>query len=182
MKTYLIYGAAMAIAGAILGIVLYLLGLHSDPAKLTAAQVVGSLGGLAIGIACITLGVKARRAEVPATEEFGYGRALGAGVMITLFAALLGIGTSLLYAKVINPEFSDVILQAQLRDLEAKNLPVAQAEAAEKMMRAMSGPTAQVVMGFFGGLFFGTIISLVAAAFLKRPAAPEALDSPPPLA
>src|SRR5436190_20832879 len=97
MKNYLIYGFAMAVAGAVLAVVCYLLGLHSDPAKIGTAQTLGIVGGCAIGITCIVLGTKARRAEVPVTEDFSYGRALGAGVMIPLFAALFGIVTNYLY-------------------------------------------------------------------------------------
>ena len=181
MKTYLTYGFAMAIAGAVLAIVLYLLGFHSDPAKLTTAQIIQGVGGLAIGITCITLGTKARRAEIPATEEFGYGRALGAGIMVALFASLLGIVTTFLYAKVINPGFVDVIVQAQTEKFEAKGMSASQIEAAEKMVRMFSGATAQAISAFFGGMFFGTLVSLVTAAVLKRPAAPESFDAPPPL-
>jgi hypothetical protein len=181
MKSYLTYGLAMAIAGAVLNIVLYLLGFHSDPAKLLTAQIVGGCGGLAIGITCLTLGIKACRAEVPATEEFGYGRALVAGVMISLFAALINIATTYLYATVINPGFVDVIVQAQAQKFEAQGMSPSQIEAAEKMVRMFSGPAVQAISGFLGGMFFGTLISLVAAAFLKRPAAPESFGAPPPL-
>ena len=168
----------MALAGALLAIGLYLLGFHSDPDKLGTAQVIGTLGGLIIGTACITLGIKARRAAVPATEEFGYGRALGTGVLVALFAALFGIGTSLLYTTVINPKFIDVIVQAQVGKLEEKGLSAAQIEGAEKMIRTLSSPGLQSVFNFFGGLLFGTLISLVSAAFLKRPATAEALEPP----
>src|SRR3954469_9319857 len=123
MKTSLLYGAAMAIAGAMLIMLLYLTGLHSDPAKLTMAQIVGGCGGLVIGIICITLGTKARRAEIPPSEEFGYGRALQAGFMISLFAALFGMITVFVYAKFINPEFADIIVQAQTQKLEGKMNP-----------------------------------------------------------
>jgi Protein of unknown function (DUF4199) len=170
MKTTLTYGVLMAVGGAVLSISFYLLGLHSDPAKFDTAQWLGMAAGLAIGIACITIGIRARRAELPAGEPFGYGRALGTGVMITLFAALIGIVTNFAYTNFINPGFTDVIVQAQIAKLEAKGLNRTQIEGAEKMIRAMSGPVAQAVGGFVGGMLFGTVISLIAAAFLKRPA------------
>jgi hypothetical protein len=181
MKTYLIYGFAMALAGAVLAVVLYLVGLHSDPAKLVTAQIVGAAGGLVIGAICITLGTKARRAEIPPTQDFGYGRALGAGMMIALFASLFGIATTLLYATVINPGFRDVIVQAQIEKFEAKGMSAAQIEAAEKMVRKMMSPAIQAGSGFFGGMVLGTLISLVTAAVLKRPAVAESFDAPPPL-
>jgi len=178
MKTYFIYGLAMAIAGAALAMVLYLLGFHSDPSKLVAAQIIGVCGGLVIGITCITLGTKARREEIPPTEEFGYGRALGAGVMIALFAALFNIVTAYTYAKYINPEFVDVIVQAQMEKLEQKKIPPAQMESVEKMVRKFSGPEVQAASSCLGGILFGTLISLVTAALLKRPAMPPGLETP----
>ncbi len=89
MKTYLTYGFYMALGSALVVFALYFLGYHSEPSKLGTAQVIQSVCGLAIGVTCTVLGVKARRAELPPTEDFGYGRALGAGVMITLFAGPL---------------------------------------------------------------------------------------------
>jgi hypothetical protein len=171
MKTFLTYGLIMAVAGAALALSLFLLGLHSDPAKLGTAQVAGTIGGLLIGSVCITLGTKARRAEIPAHEPFGYGRALGSGVMIALFASLFGIVTTFVYAKIINPGFTEMIVQAEIAKLEAKGLGADKIEAAEKIIRVMTGPVAQSAIGFVVGLMFGTLIALVAAAVLKRPAA-----------
>jgi hypothetical protein len=175
MKTSLTYGFAMAVAGAVLAMVLYLTGLHSDAAKLTTAQIVGTVGALIIGAICITLGTRARRAEYPPNETFSYGRAFGTGVSIALFAALFGILTTFAYTKFVNPEFVDVIVAAQNQKLEARGLSSAQLEATEKMVRKMSAPPIQAAFGFVGALVLGTLISLVTAAFLKRPAAPPAL-------
>jgi hypothetical protein len=180
MKTYLTYGLGLAIAGALLVLVIYFLGLHSDAAKLGMAQLVGTVGGLAIGIVGTALGVKARRTELPPTEDFGYGRAVGAGVMITLFASLFGIVTNFVYFTFINPGFSDIAMAAQVEKMEAKGLSSAQIEGAQKVMHFMMSPVMTCVFGFIFGMIFGTIISLVVAAFLKRPA--QAFSEPPPVA
>src|SRR5687768_12619136 len=118
MKTYLMYGFVMALAAAVLNVVLYLLGLHSDPTKLATAQILGVVVGLGIAVVCITLGIKARRAQLPATEEFNYGKAFGAGFMIVLFSAFFGIITTIAYATVFNPGFTDVIVQSEVTKLE----------------------------------------------------------------
>ncbi len=177
MKTYLTYGLVMAIAGALLTLALFLLGFHTDPVKLQSAQWIGGGGGLVIGIVVIVLGTKARRAEVPATEGFGYGRALGTGVMIVLFGALFGIATNLLYTQIINPHMTDILMQAQIDKWEAAGMSSAKIEQAEAMMRKMMHPAIQAVFGFIGGMCFGTLISLITAAFLKR----EATSAEPPV-
>ena len=178
MKTSVIYGLGMGASGAVLAIVMYLLGLHSDPAKLPIAQAVGLVGGLGIAVTFVTFGIKARRAQVPPGEEFGYGKAVGAGVMIALFSSLLGIATTYTYATVINPEFADVIVQAQLNQMEGQHAPAKQIEITEKVTRFMMKPVVQVAMSFVGGMVMGTAISLIAAAFLKRPALPPDLAPP----
>jgi hypothetical protein len=173
MKTYLTYGSAMAGGGFLLVLVLYILGFHSDPAKLGTAQGIQTVVGLGISITCIILGTKARRAAVPATEEFGYGSALGTGVMITLFAALIGIVTNIVYLSFINPGMGDVIMQAQMAKWDAAGLSSARIEQAEGMMRKMMSPPIQTAFGFLFGMCIGTIISLITAAFLKRPPSDE---------
>lgn len=107
----------MALGGALVSLAMFLLGLHDSPSKLDTAQWIQMGCGLAVGITCIVLGTKARRAEVPPHENFGYGSALACGVMITLFAALIGLVTNYLYTAVINPNFVEVLLQSQGENL-----------------------------------------------------------------
>jgi len=178
MKTPIIYGLFMALAGLLLTLVLYFTGFHSDVEKLKAAQTISTVGGLAIGVTIITLGIKARRAEVPATEAFGYGRALGAGVLIGLFGSLFGTVTNFLYMHVINPGLTDLMVQAQIAKWETAGMSSERIEQAEKMMRTMMNPALQAVFGIIIGVLFCTIIALIVAAFLKR----EATEEQPPVA
>jgi hypothetical protein len=181
VKAYLIHGLAIAGAGAVLAIVLYLLGFHSDPQKLTTAQIIGTCGTIAFSAIGIRQGIRARRAQIPATEEFTYGQAFGAGFMVGLFAALFAIVTTYVYSKFINPEFVDTIVQAQVAKLEAQNVPADGIEAAEKIIRRMSGPEIQAGAAFIMALLINTIVALIVAAFSKRPAAPLSYEAPPPL-
>jgi hypothetical protein len=173
MKTYATYGFYMSLASALLVFALYFMGFHSEASKLSTAQTIQMVCGFAIGTTFIVLGIKARRAEVPAIEDFGYGRALGTGVMITLFAALFGTIFNYLYSAVINPNYVEVMLQAQTMKFEEKGMSGEQIDRAIGMMRGMMKPAIQAAFGFIAGMFFGTLISLVAAAFLKRPATDE---------
>jgi len=170
MKTYLKYGGAMAGGGFLITLVLFMVGLHSDPAKLTSAQWIQGCLGLAVGIGCVVLGTKELRAATPVTEEFGYGKALGAGVMITLFSALIGLVTNALYMQVINPGMTDIIMQGTIAKWEAAGISSSQIEKMESAMRTMMSPPIMAVSSFLSGMFFGTIISLITAAFLKRAA------------
>lgn len=178
MKTCSLYGFILAVSTAVLTLILYFLGLHSDPAKLGMAKWIGGLAGLAISITVTVLGVKARRAEVPDSEEFGYGRALGAGVLISLVASVLGSIFTYAYVAFINTGYTEVLLQDQMDKLQAKGMSGTQLDQAEKVTRMFMTPVAMTVMGLIFGVIFGVVVSLIVAAFLKR----AARQAPPPVA
>ena len=178
MKTYVTYGFFLALGGLLLNVLLYLTGFHSTVDKWVAAQWIGGIAGLALGIVLIVLGIKARRAEVPLTEEFSYGWALGAGVLVSLFSCLFGIVTNFLYTHFINTGFQELIIQVQTTKWEAAGMSSERIEQAEKMMRSPLGSILNVVFVFLFIMFINTVISLIAAAFLKR-AAVEDLSVPP---
>jgi len=178
MKTYVTYGFFWAAGGMVLTLALYFLGFHANVEKLAVSNWVGGIGGLAIAVTCLVLGTKARSAEVPPNEAFGYGRALGSGVMIALFAALFGLVAGFIYMKFVNPGFVDVMVQAQLSKMEAKGASAAQLDQAEKMIRAFSGPVISNCFNAVFGFIIGVVLALITSAFLKR----EAVEEPPAIA
>jgi hypothetical protein len=173
MKTSITFGFAMALGSAVMNLIFYFLGFHNDPAKVDMAQWLGLCGGLAISITCLILGMKMRRSEIPPTEGFSYGRALGTGALISFFSALFGSVTTYLYFHVINPGFQEVMHQAQLDKMEARGLSAAQIERFEKMSQTFSNPLLQTAFGCIFALIIGIVLSLIIAAFLKRDATEE---------
>ena len=135
-----------------------------------AAKWIAGLGALAIGVTFTILGIRARRAEVPTNEEFGYGRAFVAGFQIAIVANVLYSIFNYLYISFINPAFNELMLQDAMDKLQGKGVCGDQAEKVEKTMRFFISPGVQVVTGIIAGLLFGVIIALILAAFLRRPA------------
>jgi hypothetical protein len=173
MKTCALYGFISALGGAFLTLILFFAGFHSDPAKLAAATWVGGLGGLGIAITCLALGIKARRQEVPANQEFGYGAALGAGFLISVVSSLLSAIFTYVYYSFINPAFIDIILQDKMAKLEASGVSGDRLDKAEAGMKMFMGPIPQAVSVVIGGIIIGVLISLIVAAILKRPTPPK---------
>ncbi|MFZ1055193.1 MAG: DUF4199 domain-containing protein, partial [Opitutaceae bacterium] len=170
MKTCALYGFIWALGGAFLTLILFFMGFHSDPAKLQAAGWIGGLAGIAIAVICMVLGVKARRAEVPAEAEFGYGSAFGAGFLIALVQSVLTSVFWYVYRVYINPGFGDIVIQDQLSKMEAKGLTGDRLDKAESVVRMMNGPVLQIIFALIGGIILGTVLALIIAAFVKRAA------------
>jgi hypothetical protein len=171
MKTYALYGFISALAGAFLTLIEFFTGLHSDAAKLPAANLIGGIGAIAIIVTCIILGTKARREEVPLTEDFGYGAAFFAGFMISFVSTVLSTAFSFIYNSYINPAMMDIILQDRLSKLEASGMSGDRLDKAESMTRMMMSPIPLAIYLLIVGVIVGLVLSLITAAFLKRQAA-----------
>lgn len=170
MKTCSLYGFISALAGALLGIVLYFLGYHSDPAKLAAAQLIGGCTGFAIIVACIALGTSARRAEMPQEQGFGYGAALLAGTQISIVSAFLSGVFNYAYLAFINPGFAEILLQDKMDKLQAKGVSGADLDRAESITRTMLHPLPAAIFGLIYLFIVGFLVALVVSAFVRRPA------------
>jgi hypothetical protein len=168
----------MALGGLVINLILYFLNYHTDVEKFSTGQWISGILGLLLAVTCIALGTKARRDEIPSTENFGYGRALGTGVMIGVFACLAGFVTNFLYTRVINPGFREVIILAQSAKMEAKGMSQAQIERMADFMRSPMGTIINTVIIVVFGMIIFTVISLITAAIFKRPA----IDARPPVA
>lgn len=175
MKTYVTYGLILTFVSAVVTLVLQIMGMFT-PEHLGTAMILGILCGLALNITLIIMGTKADRATVGAAA-FGYGRALKAGFMIVLFAACFGLVFNLIYFKFINPNMGETTAEWTRSLMERMGAPDAQIEAKIAEIKEKSTLMRQVVNGFISTIVFGTIVSLITSAFLKRPAAEPPLKS-----
>ena len=181
MKTSITYGFIMTLCGAFIGLGLYFTGFHADADKLKIAQNISIVTGIIIGVSCTLLGMREKRADTPADKPWGYGSALGTGVMIGLFGALFGGVYNYVYFAYIDPNFREVVLQAQIAALEAKNLSSAQIEQAEPFIRKWLSPAIMTITGAIMVFIWNLVISLIVAAFVKnRPAAAPFTQATPP--
>lgn len=181
MKTPLTYGFAMAVAGAVLTFAMFFMGFHDTPEKMDSifTNTVNFVGPLAIGITCLVLAMKEKREDTPAEKDWGYGSALGTGVLTVLFGSLIGAVTAYVYYVFINPNIGEVIYQVQVAKMEAKGMSSDQIEKAEPMMRKFMNPVMMTVFQSVIGFVWGVILSLVVAIFFKkRPEAPLAAEPP----
>ena len=167
MKTSAFFGLMMALAGALLTLLLYFLDFHNDPGKFLIGAGLGLLGAIVITITGLVLGIRAVRKD-KGPGKFSYGQALLAGVLISLFSSVFGTIFHTTYVKFINPEFTETSVRWMEGMMERGNVPADKAEEAIEEMRRKSTMGYQVRNSLIGGLVIGGLISLIAAAFLKR--------------
>lgn len=174
MGTKFTYALILTIVGAAFQLLLYFTGFQTE--KLATGQYLQWFG-FVIMFVVLWLGITAVRDEKP---ELGmsYGRAVGTGVLISLFSGLMSSVYSFVHFKFINTNFADYQLAVIREQWAAAGMSDAQMEQAEGFTRMMMGPIAQAIMTPIMVVIFGLLISLIIAAFVKRPATGEV---PPPM-
>ncbi|PTX97939.1 DUF4199 domain-containing protein [Opitutus sp. ER46] len=184
MKTPLLYGALIALVGALLTFGLYFAGYHDTPEKMKAMQWLPGVVGLIASIICLALAMRERRVDFPADRTWGYGSALGTGVMTGLWAALFSAIVAFVYFVIVNPNFSETLHELQIASLVDKGMSQSQIDAAAPMMRKMSAPIPMTIMQTVFGFIWSVILALIIAIFFRKPlrTAEVAVDAPPPLA
>ncbi len=97
-----------------------------------------------------------------------YGKSVGAGFIMNLYACILGaIFAYLLYA-VIDPGLYDKILALSEEKLIARGISESQIEAGMQVAAKMQKPWISAIQALFGGAFFGLIMSLLVSLFVKK--------------
>jgi len=175
MKLYVTYGFLIALGSAILTMALFALDFHTFE-NMAAGQKWNWLGVL-ISIAGISLGMREWRNDV-GQGVMSYGRGVGTGTLISVWAALFNAVFTLIYFMVINPGFTDAIVQFQMAEMERKGMPAATIEQSEGVLRFMSSAPMLTIMATIMSVIFGVLLSLIIAAVIKSKPGQSA---PPPI-
>lgn len=170
MSTKFTYALILTVCQVVFSLVMYFLGFQGE--KMATGQYFQWLG-LVMTIAVLYLGMKAVRDEAPGAD-FSYGKAVGAGTMISLYAAPLGAIYTYIHFKFINPAFFDYQLEMMRQKWAAKGMSDTQIEQVSEMTQKWSGPGMYACVGLIMGFVICVLICLVLAAILKKPVAEEA--------
>ena len=168
MKHAITYGFYMALAGAFLVLGLYFAGLHEDADKMSLAQTIGMIGGIAISVVVMLMGVREKRDLTPADKKWGYGSAFGTAFLIGLFGSLIAVVFNYAYFFHINPGFSELVFQTELAKLEDQGLAQDAIDGATPIIKMMTSSTAMVITGGVFGVIGNGVIALIVAAFCKK--------------
>jgi hypothetical protein len=106
-----------------------------------------------------------------------YGKALGAGIVINIYNALImALFTYLLYS-IIDPGLTVKKLAFIEEMMLKKGTPQAGIDAIMKMQEKLNRPFMSAIINIFSFMLFGTIISLITGIFVKKEGNPL-IDSP----
>lgn len=97
-----------------------------------------------------------------------YGQALGAGVIICLYYAILATTFSMLLYFVIDKGLIDKSLAFSEEMYQKRGLAQAQIDTALNIARKMMRPAFMIPMSLISMMFLGLIESLIAAAFVRK--------------
>jgi hypothetical protein len=162
------YGLIWAATGFILTLVGFLTDTDASmPSTPTSIKIAYSILSLGVAIWCIRTAIITDR-----DEQLGglieYGRAAGLGMKVGLVTGSLGAILQVIYTKVINPSYTETMLDATREQMEKQGLSDEQIDQAITYSEMFMGPIPTMILFILVALFFTLIISLIAAAVLKK--------------
>jgi hypothetical protein len=168
-KSNLTSGLILALVGIVYSLVVYFLDLSFNPLQ----------GWIFVLIEIILLFflVKSYRDNYM-HGIISFGQALGAGVIICLYyAIIMAVFTYILYT-VIDPDLIDKQLAfAEEKMMEKGSFSQAQIDAGMAMQQKIMKPAVMAPFTILGNMFSGLIMSLIVAAFVRKEGNPL-VDAP----
>ncbi len=159
LKNSMNFGALCGISIIILSLLLYLVGIQSNW--------INSLLTFGVFIFFIVLGTKYYRDQY-ANGIISYGRSLGSGVLISLFMSVLVAFYVFAFFKFMAPDELEKIYEQAEENMYNQGMSEEQIEMALQMTKKFTTPLTMAIGTIFSYTFWGTIFSLIIAAFVKK--------------
>jgi hypothetical protein len=158
-KSAMVYGLYLALVLTLFSVILYVSGLILNT-KVGYVSIVLTIAGIVIAQ------INYRNREL--NGVISYGQAVGFGVAIMLFAGIVTALYTIVLYTFIDPSLIDQMKAVQEEAMLGKGMSEDQIEAAMSMTSKMMTPAWMSVMGLFGSVFSGTIVSLLTSIFVKK--------------
>jgi hypothetical protein len=116
----------------------------------------------------IQIGVMVWGLRQTAAEGRTYGGQVGAGVLMSVFGGVIIFFGSVLFTAVLFPHYFEDIRRVGEEVLKAKGMSDADVKAQLDAQAAMQTSFITAISGFVGTVVTGFVISLIAAAFIRK--------------
>ncbi len=160
MRTELKYGLIIGLLSAAWVMGEYAAGLHTD---LIEYHPIVTWFGMLIPIIGIVLALKEKRALQG--KSLTYGQGVLTGFIVSVITALIGSLFFYIYIEIINPDFFPAMIAGARDQAETAGLD---ADMARKNAEMYFNMKSYLMQTFFGSIIFGLVVSLIAAAILRR--------------
>ncbi|MGM9509261.1 DUF4199 domain-containing protein [Larkinella sp. GY13] len=139
----------------------------------TAINVTGQFSNTALPwlslVISVTIIVMAMREYRTLNSGFmSYGEGVSIGTLVSVISGLISVTYNLIYTSFIDPTIRQQILDNAREQMENRGMPDEQIEQAMEFTEKLQGPGLQFLIGILVAAIFGALISLVAAAFIRR--------------
>jgi len=155
----LIWGLILGFAGIIYQVILYMLDQNLN-------QVLG-YGGILISLILLVLGMRSFRDSIR-DGVLPFGTAFGFGIVAIVVSGVIGTIYGYIMWTVIDPDIITKMMELQTEKMLERGLPEEAIEQAIGITSKFMKPGVMAAMGLGSSLFFGAILSLIVAAFMKR--------------
>jgi len=171
------YGAILGIVSIIVSLIMYITGYMPVNFK---RILIMALISIVITIVFVSSGMKSYRDKVLA-GNISYGQAFLTGFLIVVFSTLLVSIYNLIFTTIIDPGYTDRVLEATrnwtydwMSNMGAPESQIEDAMDRFDKQAAEMNSFKSFIQGFIWPVVFGTIISLIVAAFVKKSKSPIA--------
>lgn len=164
LKNTMTFGAITGMGFIIISVIFYLLGIESQ----NISQIVNYL----VIIAGIFIGTRTFRDKFN-YGSITYGKALGSGVLISLFSSIILAFYTYIFFKIIDPGALGKIYEIMEQNMMKQgNMTDQQLEMALEMAKKFTTPVTIAVGVIISFVFWGFLFSLITSFFLKKKSNP----------
>jgi len=171
MKTFIKYGLWTGITSGLWGLVSFTVAGWLNSAafhgNIPAAQIRSYSGLLSIIILALGIFLGLKQARTRNGNNLTYGQAIKTGVLIAVVTAVVVGLFTLLYCTVINPGYTDFMVQDCQRTMTAAGKSPAEIARCVVSTRKEFSTGSQVAQSVIGQAVVGTIVSLIFGLFLR---------------
>ncbi len=160
MKSAMTYGLILALALIVFHLVQYLMDVYKPPTWVNILNYAIIVGGIVYGT------IRFRNDEL--NGYISYGRALGSGVLISLFASVVYGFYLYLLTAVIDPSYMEGLYQVIEETYLEMGMADDQVETMVAAVKKFQTPIMMFVSSIFSFTLMGTLFSLITSIFIKK--------------
>ena len=97
-----------------------------------------------------------------------FGKGLGIGTLVSVVSSVVSTIFSYIYLKFVDLAYMDIVREEQIREMEKTGMSDAEIDQALEFTSFFSTPEFILIIGIFGGVLIGFILSLIISAFTKN--------------